>query len=223
MIIFLWSDALFGSLDCDYTPPPFVQVSPMFIHVLKEICASVGYYWSSITCEILRMRKRRFDICWHECMNTQNILILHMVKKPCNFFKNLNRLYTNFIHNEKTIPCISKSKTYHVGNMKGNNESFSLLGKGDYDWPTKVHYCPLVFFRGEKLPISALWAQSFEPLVLFQRDFSLGKSCPFWHYFAPHLLNHWLFFKEIFPWGKVVHLGTTLGPIFWATLIRKVQ
>jgi hypothetical protein len=56
-------DALFGSLDCDYTPPPFVQVSLMFIHVLKEICASVGYYWSSITCEILRTRKRRFDIC----------------------------------------------------------------------------------------------------------------------------------------------------------------
>jgi hypothetical protein len=59
----LRSDALFGSLDCDYTPLPFVQESPMFIYALKEICASVGYYWSSITCEILRMRKRRFNIC----------------------------------------------------------------------------------------------------------------------------------------------------------------
>jgi hypothetical protein len=56
-------DALFGSLDCDYTSLPFVYVSPMFINVLKDIYASVGYYWSSITCEILRMRKRRFDIC----------------------------------------------------------------------------------------------------------------------------------------------------------------
>jgi hypothetical protein len=34
-----------------------------------------------------------------------------------------------------------------------------------------------------------LWAPSFEPWVLFQGDFSLGKSCPFWHYFGPHLLS----------------------------------
>jgi hypothetical protein len=64
------------------------------------------------------------------------------------------------------------------------------------------------------LSIPALWAQSFEPLVLFQWDFSLGKSCPLWHFFRPHLLNHWLLFKEIFPWGKVVHSGITLGPSF---------
>ncbi len=103
-------------------------------------------------------------------------------------------MYTIFIHNEKTIPCISKSKTYHVRNRKGNDESFPLLGKGDYDWPTKVHYYPLVIFQG---------------------DFSWGKSCPFQH-FGPDLLNHWFFFKEIFLWVKVVHSSTTLDPIFWA-------
>ncbi len=70
------------------------------------------------------------------------------------------------------------------------------------------------FFLGEKLSISTLWAWSFEPLVLFQGDFSLGESYPFWH-LGPDLLSHWFFFKEIFPWGKVVHSGTTLGPIFW--------
>ncbi len=192
-----------------------------------------------------------------------NILILHMVK-------NLNRLYTIFIHNEKTIPCISKSKTYHVENMKGDNESFPLLGKGDYDWPTKVHYYPLVLFQGDfslgksypfrhfgpnllshwfffkeifpwrkvihsdtlglifwaiggKLSIPALWARSFKPLVLFQGDFSLGKSCPFWHYFGPHLLNHWFFFKEILPLGKSCPFQHYFGPIFWAALICKIQ
>jgi hypothetical protein len=40
----LRSNALFGSLDCHYTSLPFVKVSPMFINVLKDICASVGYY-----------------------------------------------------------------------------------------------------------------------------------------------------------------------------------
>ncbi len=50
----------------------------------------------------------------------------------------------------------------------------------------------------------------------FSRRYFFGENCPFWHYFGPHLLSHWFFFKKIFPWGKVVHSDTTLGPIFWA-------
>jgi hypothetical protein len=53
------------------------------------------------------------------------------------------------------------------------------------------------FFLGEILSILALWAQSFEPLVLFEGDFSLGTCYPFQH-FGPDLLSHWFFFKEIF-------------------------
>jgi hypothetical protein len=31
----------------------------MFIHVLKEICASAGYYWSSIICENIENEEKK--------------------------------------------------------------------------------------------------------------------------------------------------------------------
>ncbi len=126
-------------------------------------------------------------------------------------------MYTIFIHNEKTIPCISKSKTYHVGNMKETMSPFLCWQKVtmiDLQRFIVVHWFFFLrekvvhsntlgliiwatgffskwFFFGEKLSILALlWAPPFEPLVLFQGDFSLGKSCPFRHYFGPHLLSH---------------------------------
>jgi hypothetical protein len=90
----LWSNALFGSLGSNYTPLPFVQMSPMFINVLKDICVSVGYYWSSITCEILRMKKVWYLLIW--MYDHPNILILHTVKNTMQFFQKSKYIVHNF-------------------------------------------------------------------------------------------------------------------------------
>jgi hypothetical protein len=57
--------------------------------VLKEICASAGYYWSSIICENIENEEKKVWYLLTWMYDHPNILILHMVKKSMQFFSKI--------------------------------------------------------------------------------------------------------------------------------------